>query len=67
MIEPSLSGRFLSVRDVMNQTSLSRATIYRLMANGQFPKCFPISPGRVSWHADAIEAWKNRHLQRLAG
>ena len=57
------SGRFLTIKDVINETSLSRATIYRMIAKGQFPPSIQISAGRVSWREDAIESWKNQLVQ----
>ena len=47
----------------MNQvtvfTGLSRATIYRLMASGQFPCSFKIGQTASGWLASEIRSWIN--------
>jgi prophage regulatory protein len=52
------SGRLLKMRDVVEQTSLHRATIYRLEARGEFPRRRQITRGRVGWWESDVEAWK---------
>ena len=49
--------RFYSIGEVEAITSLSRATIYRKMAQGTFPSSVQISSGRVGWDKRAIERW----------
>lgn len=51
-----MATRFLSLRSVENQTSLSRSTIYRRMALGTFPATVPLG-GRVAFVAEEVEAW----------
>lgn len=50
--------RLLSLSDVAELTSLSRATIYRLRNKGQFPRALQISSRRVAWDATAVENWR---------
>ena len=50
-------SRLLNIRDVVELTTLHRATIYRLIERGEFPPNRKISPQRVGWSADAVEAW----------
>jgi prophage regulatory protein len=42
---------------VTQKTGLSRATIYRYMAQGLFPRHRKIGPGRVAWLASEVTAW----------
>lgn len=49
--------RFYTVGEVEAITSLSRSTIYRRMAQGNFPKAVEISAGRVGWDKRAIDDW----------
>jgi prophage regulatory protein len=51
-------NRFLGIKDVVAETSLSCATIYRLIARGEFPEQIRVSPQRVAWSERAISAWK---------
>ena len=65
MTEPP--GRLLSLRDVVQQTSLSKPTIYRRIRAGDFPKSRRISLNRVAWSEREIEAWKLRALTDSPG
>jgi prophage regulatory protein len=56
--------RFYSIGEVEAITSLSRATIYRKMADGTFPSSVPISKGRVAWERETVDEWCEA---RLAG
>jgi len=56
--------RFYSIGEIEAITSLSRATIYRKMADGTFPFSVPISKGRVGWERQAVDEWCEA---RLAG
>ncbi len=49
--------KLIKIKDVINLTSLSRATIYRLIADGQFPKQVNLSTRTVAWQLSEIEAW----------
>ena len=55
--------RFLKIRDVVSETSLSRTTIYRLIAKGQFPAPIQVSTQRVAWPEHAVQAWMTQHLE----
>ncbi len=57
-----MATRFLSLRSVKDQTSLSRTSIYRLMALAKFPASVPLG-GRVAWLSAEVEAWC---LERVA-
>ena len=48
--------RLLNLRDVMSRTSLSRTTIYRMMARAQFPASIALG-GRVAWIDEEVEDW----------
>jgi prophage regulatory protein len=54
--------RFYSIGEVEAITSLSRATIYRKMADGTFPLSVPISVGRVGWERRAVDEWCEARL-----
>lgn len=61
---PRRPGRLLKMSDVVREVSLHRATIYRMIARGEFPRGHLISRGRVAWREADIEDWKQ---QALAG
>ncbi|OLU23317.1 hypothetical protein BVH03_22285 [Pseudomonas sp. PA15(2017)] len=60
---PDLTGKtIIRLPEVMKKTGLSRATIYRRMAAGTFPKSISIGDSEarqapVGWLLDEIEAW----------
>lgn len=59
---PRTPGRLLKISDVVREVSLSQATIYRMMARGEFPRSRVISRQRVAWIEAEIEAWKQQTL-----
>ena len=64
MVEQTASpGRLLKMKDVVRETSLHRATIYRRVARGEFPRPFPIGGRRVAWAERDIEDWKARQIE----
>lgn len=53
--------------DVVKATGLSRATIYRRIDAGDFPKPGKLTERSVGWRASVIEAWKIAHAGVSAG
>lgn len=53
----ALSDRYLSTSDVLSLVPFSRATLYRKVEDGTFPKQVPISTGRVAWRQSDIDSW----------
>ena len=57
-LEEPVLDRLLTIREVSILTSLSRATVYRKVRDGSFPRPFPVSAGRVAWSALAVREWR---------
>jgi prophage regulatory protein len=57
MTNSTTPARMLRLIDVTHLTGLSRSTIYRLQALGQFPKAVKLSARTVAWMADEIAQW----------
>ena len=55
----AIVGRYLSINDVIAETSLSRTTIYRMIRKGDFPASIQLSAQRVAWDSAALQTWKN--------
>lgn len=51
------SERIIRLKTVVERTGLSRATIYRKIANGTFPKQIPLSIHAAGWHESEISRW----------
>ena len=54
--QPS-DDEFWSVKVVGMKTGLSRASIYKYVDLGLFPRQRHIGPGRVAWRASDVRAW----------
>lgn len=50
---------------VMEASGLSRATIYRLAAEGKFPRPFKLAERASAWDADAVEQWLIDRMARV--
>lgn len=59
--------RFLREEEVVAVTSLSRATIWRLVKANQFPPPVNITPGRVGWRESAIAGWQSDPMRWQGG
>ena len=53
---------FLPVKEVVRRTSLSRATVYRLVQAGTFPHPVTLTGARTAWVETEITAWMQSRL-----
>ena len=58
----STAMKFMKLKEVIQITSLSRATIYRLIQEGEFPKQIPLSGRSVAWLEEEINEWMQQKL-----
>jgi len=49
--------RFMRLTEVIKDTGLGRSSIYKRIAQGEFPKPVPLGGRAVGWVSDEIEAW----------
>ncbi|NOD78910.1 AlpA family transcriptional regulator [Ruegeria sp. HKCCD4332] len=56
-------GRILRITEVIERTGLSRASIYRLMKSGDFPKRVKLSVRMVGWREQDIQEWLDNLTQ----
>ena len=49
--------RLLSIEQVCERVSLAERTIYDAVKAGRFPRQVQLSPGRVAWVEEEIDAW----------
>ncbi|WP_297778642.1 AlpA family transcriptional regulator [uncultured Roseovarius sp.] len=52
-----MTDRILRFREVVEITGLSRATIYRMMDRGDFPKALKLSTKAIGWRESVIQSW----------
>ena len=50
-------NRFLRRKEVEQMVGLSRASIYRLVDTGDFPRPIRVGPRAVRWRLGDIEQW----------
>jgi prophage regulatory protein len=56
------SNRFLRLNAVLEKTGLSRATLYRKIEEGTFPKQITIGARCVAWLESDIEEWMRKPM-----
>lgn len=47
----------ITINQVVDKVALGRSTIYRLIAEGKFPKPFQLVPNRNAWIEEDIDRW----------
>jgi len=52
-----MTDRILRFREVVEITGLSRATIYRMMDRGDFPKALKLSTKAIGWRESTVNRW----------
>lgn len=55
--------RFIKLKEVMNCTGLGRSTIYKYMANNQFPKTVSLGGRAVAWVESEVHDWMLKKLE----
>lgn len=53
--------------EVVAQTGLSRATLYRLVNEGKFPRQVQLTSRSVGWYAKDIEKWLQEREYKSTG
>ena len=51
------TDRLLRIREVLNITRLSRATLYLMINEGDFPPPVRLRARAVAWRASQVQAW----------
>jgi prophage regulatory protein len=52
-----MAERLISLREVLNRTSLSKTHTYRLINAGCHPRPVPLGPHRVAFLESEVDAW----------
>jgi prophage regulatory protein len=55
--------QILRLPEVRAITGLSRATIYRAISNGSFPRSIKLTENSVGWLESDIEAWLQQRIE----
>ncbi|MBY4598936.1 AlpA family transcriptional regulator [bacterium BD-1] len=54
---PTNAAHLERLPSVLARTGLSRSTIYKKVADGQFPRPVKLGERAVAWHAAAVTDW----------
>ncbi len=54
-----MAESLLTIESVAKLTALCRATIYRWVAAGRFPRPIQLGPRTVRWKSAEVDAWIN--------
>lgn len=49
--------RLIKLKDVMHTTGLARSTVYKYIADGNFPKPISLGERNVAWLESEIQDW----------
>lgn len=57
--------KLIKLKQVMDCTGLARSTVYKFMADGQFPKPVKLGSKMVAWVESEVQEWiKQRMSER---
>ena len=56
--------RLIRLKEVLNKTGLSKATLYRLISDGQFPTSIKIAYRAVGWEESLVDEWLRSKVSR---
>jgi prophage regulatory protein len=57
-------ARFLRLAEVRRRVPYGRASIYRLIAAGQFPRPYNLGARAVAWLETDIDAWIHARIEK---
>jgi len=61
-ITKELIMKLIKLKEVIEITCLTKATIYRMIADGKFPKQVSLGDRAVAWVYQEIENWVNERI-----
>ena len=59
--------RIIRLNEVMDRTGLGRSSIYKLQAEGWFPKSISLTERSIGWYAYEVDAWIQERLDARDG
>lgn len=63
MAKQMSTPRFLRIAEVTDRIGVSRATIYRWTAAGEFPKQIQLGANSVVWLESAVVEWMQKQIK----
>ena len=56
------NDRILRIQAVLEQTGLSRSTLYRKVQRGEFPRQIKLSERCAGWRQSSVNAWMHNPM-----
>lgn len=60
---PSLAPELWRLKEVLRHVPLSKPSIYRMTATGEFPRQINLTEGTVVWLADEVRNWLRERVE----
>lgn len=57
-----MSNKIIRLPDVIDNTGISRSTIYSLMSKGDFPQSISLGERAVGWLQEEVEQWIEQRI-----
>ena len=54
--------RFMRMREVIEMVGVSRATIYRCLDAGDFPRSFALGGNSIAWPEKSVQEWMESRM-----
>ncbi|MBT4328496.1 MAG: AlpA family phage regulatory protein [Gammaproteobacteria bacterium] len=58
--------RMMRMKQLTEYCALSRAFLYQLITDGEFPPGYMLSPGIRAWERSEIDEWLDRRMGKAA-
>ncbi len=58
-----ITKRIWRLPEVLNQTGLSRSTIYEMISRGDFPQQVKLGPRAVGWSSEDVVNWIDSRIE----
>jgi prophage regulatory protein len=58
-----ITKRIWRLPEVLNQTGLSRSTIYEMISRGDFPQQVKLGPRAVGWSSEDVVHWIDSRIE----
>lgn len=59
--------KLIKLKEVIEITCLTKATIYRMIAEGKFPKQVPLGERSVAWVGEEVLNWIAERIEERDG
>ena len=56
-----MESRILRCQEILERIGVSKATLYRMVKRGDFPKQCRLGSRAVGWHSQDVDAWFAQH------